>query len=159
MEAEASLAITYATKRLAERIANDPLRFGLLTQDFSVTLTAGVGTILSSVGSISAVADVLWDTIPRNRVADSESTKLIYVPNLADFEGKLLAGYLYYTLSNQRIIARSNVTGSYTADLLTGTLTVTANFIPTISTLPTQLDNELVNTLAEVLSEKMAAAS
>lgn len=162
MEAEAGLAIGYAFQRLAEVVAEDREKAGLLMQNYSVNLSSGVGTPLSVAGSITLTSgDILYGYIPKGLVKDADGNLLVYVPNYYDFQGYLVSGFKYYTLTNQRIYCRSAITGDYASDIgdVTGPVTITSNFIPTVSSLPNELDNEIVETLAQVLIEKYPRSS
>lgn len=157
MEAEAGLAISYMFQRLAEVVAEDREKSGLLMQDYSVTLSSGVGTPLSATGSISATSgDLLYGHIPKGQVKDADANILLFVPQYSEFQGYVMPGFKYYTLVNQRIYARSAVSGDYSSDLgdVVGPLVITTNFVPTVTTLPAELENEAVQMLAQVLVEK-----
>lgn len=161
MEGEAGLAIPYAMHRIAESVAMDRERFAILTQAYSVTITSGIGNPLTATGGITSAADILWSSIPKSQVKDADGNRLVYVPYQMDFEGYLLPGFKYYTLIAERIYVRSAVTGDYTSDLgdVTSPVVITANFIPTVSSLPVELEDEAVQTLAQVLVEKFAPAT
>lgn len=149
--------IEYAMHTLGARIWKDPTRKGLLSQDYTVTLTSGVGTPLTVNGSISSAADILYESIPDGRVRDTASeTNLAFIPQTGQFEGYLQSGFYYYTLRNQRIYTRSATSGIYANDQydVIGPLTITAQYIPTVSSLPVELEDEAVMTLAELLAKK-----
>lgn len=156
MEAEVGLAIPYAMQRLADQIAEDASRQALLQQNYTVTLSSGIGNPLTVNGSLTSAADILWHSIPMGNVMDGDGNRLVYIPDFYEFQGYVLNGLKYFCLVNERIYARSGVTGIYSTDLgdVTDPLTVTANFIPTVTSLPTNLDNEIVETLARIVSEK-----
>ena len=154
-EAEAGLAIPYAMHRLGEETARNPQLRGLLQQDYSVTISSGVGNPLTATGSLTSAADVLYDSIVWGQVKDADNNRLIPVQNRMDFERPLQPGFKYYCLTGQRIYVRSAVSNVYESDLgdVTGPLTITANFVPTVSALPAngQFDDDIVRILADIL--------
>ena len=156
-EAEAGLAIPYAMHELAQEIAEDYLRRGLLQQDYSVTISAGIGNPLTATGAITSAADILYETIPWGQVKDADNNRLVYGQHKTDFERYLPPGFKYFALINQRIYARSASTGTYETDLgdVSTPLTVTANFVPTVSSVPVELEDDAVRTLARVLVVKL----
>lgn len=158
-EAEVSTLIPAALEALATKIASDPFKRALMMQNYTVTLSSGDGPILASTGSITSAADVLYWAIPHGEILDTATNKrLVFVRNQRDFEGYLYNGFYYYTLANQRIYTRSAFTGNYhDSDKydVTGPLTVTCNFIPSVSTLPAILDDDAVNMLCELALKKV----
>src|SRR5258708_7890082 len=98
-EAEVSACIPLAMQALAEVIAADPARYGLLMQDYSVDVSSGQGSLLTPLGSVTGVAaDILWQSITQGLVKDADGNQLHYIPDQFTFEGILLSGYNYYTI-------------------------------------------------------------
>lgn len=157
-EAEISSLIPNAMEEVANKIANDPHKKALLMQNYTVTLSSGDGSILASNGSITSAADVLFWSIPNGEVLDTATNKrLVFIPNKSEFEGYVYPGLYYYTLANQRVYTRSGQSGNYhDSDKydVTGPLTVTANFIPSVTTLPEILEDDAVSTLARLAAIK-----
>lgn len=156
-EAEAIAAIPYACHRLAERVNADPMRRGLLTQEYSITLTDGVGNPITATGTLTSLADMLFHGMEHWSVRDEQNNILQWVQNYNDFVGYQSMFYSYFTLYGQRIYTKQLNTGSLTST--TGPLTVISNFVPTItassSTLPAELDDDMVLTLCEILATKL----
>lgn len=161
MELEALQAIVYAMEMLGQEIAEDPQKRQLLVQDYSVNLAGGAGDLTTAAGSLTALPDIIWGTVPRGRVKDSNGTALFYVPETADFEGYVIPGPRYYHIRQGRIYTRTSA-GDYATDqfgIVESPLTVTANYFPSIgseATLPAQLEEDAVKMLAQVLVTKMA---
>lgn len=162
MELEALQAIRYTMQKLGMTIADDPERRQLLVQDYSINLSSGEGDLTTAVGSLTGLADIVWNSVPRGRVKDSNGTPLIYVPETADFEGYVINGPRYYTIRQGKIFTRT-ATGDYGTDrfgVVEAPLTVTANYFPSIgseATLPAQIEDDAVRILAETLTTKFAA--
>jgi hypothetical protein len=160
METEAGVAQPQALQELGLDVANDPRRFGLLQQQYSVTLNSGTGNLASALGGITGLTDIIWSSIPKGNVLDTAtSTPLVYVPNVADFEGYQLPGMLYYTIYQGGIYTRTAVGGYYNGDSsgVQGPLTVTANYYPSVgnlSTLPLELESDAIRYLARTLQLK-----
>lgn len=163
MEIEANLVMPQAMHILGMAVANDPRRFGILQQQYSVSLNfLGLGNLATTSGALTARADIIWETVGRGHVRDANNEKLIYVPEFAQFVGYLLPGYQYYTLSQQQIFTRIVSAGYYNGDStgVTGPLTVTASYFPYVgtvtdaNTLPTELQDDAVEHLARILQIK-----
>ena len=160
-EAEVSALIPSAMQALADEVAKDHHRSPLLTQDYICTLVSGYGPVLPLAGSITATDDILYWSIPYGVVRDSTTnTKLTYIPNREQFEGYLMPGLWYYTLTNQRIMTRSAITGDYfNSDRfdVQGPLEITANFVPTPATLPVTLENDAIDLMVKMILMKIQA--
>lgn len=160
METEAGVMQTQALQELGLDVANDPHRFGLLQQQYSVTLNNGAGNLATATGALTSATDIIWASIPWGRVLDTATnTPLVYVPNVADFEGYQLPGQLYYTIYQSGIYTRTAVGGYYNGDSsgVQGPLTVTANYYPSVgnlSTLPLELESDAIRYLARTLQLK-----
>lgn len=158
-EAEVSALIPEALEKLATDVARDYNKSGLMLQNYSVTLTSGDAALLTVNGVITSAPDILWWSIPYSEVLDTATNKrLIYMPNKYDFEGYVMPGFYYYTLAGQRIYTRGSTIGNYhdyDKYEVIGPLTVTANFIPSVSTLPSILDDDAVTVLAEMAALKL----
>lgn len=142
-EAEAELAIDLGLRDFSEAMARDERR-ALLQQDYSVTLSSGIGNPITATGSLTSAADVLFESIRWGAVVDADGNMLTHVEHYNDFRRFQQPGYKYFTLHNQRIYVRSAASGDYTTDLgdVNGPLTVTANFIATATTVPAELTDE-----------------
>lgn len=160
-EAEVSALIPSAMQALADEVAKDGNRAPLLTQDYICTLVNGFGVLLSLPGSITAANDVLYWSIPFGVVRDTLTNfKLTYIANREQFEGYLMPGLWYYTLTNQRIFTRSATTGNYfNSDRfdVQGPLQITANFVPTPATLPVTLENDAIDLMVKMILTKVQA--
>lgn len=161
MEVEAGLAQTQALQELGITVYEDGERFGLLQQTYSITLSGstGAGQLTSATGVTTAAVDMIWQSVPKGHVKDTNGQKLLYIPERASFEGYLLPGQLYYTTYGGSIWTRSANSGNYDNDKLDvqGPLNVLANYYPSVggmATLSPELDSDLVRLLARVLAEK-----
>ncbi|HYE59371.1 MAG TPA: hypothetical protein VD948_12740 [Rhodothermales bacterium] len=159
-EAAVGTCVPYAMQELADEVSRDSHLRGLLQQDYSVTVSAGIGNLLTATGSITSAADMLIDAVPLGQVKDAAGDYFEYVPHRRDFEGYLPAGLKYFTVTGTgRIYVRSAVSGVYSSDLgdVTSPLTVTASWTPapaTIASIPGELDELLVKKLVEVVLRK-----
>lgn len=159
METEIGSLIPNALQELAEMIARDPERQGLLQQEYSVTLTNGIGNLTAATGARTAAADILWQSVSKGLVKDAYGGRLHYIGDRYAFEGPQLAGYNYYTLTdNGRIHVRTGADPFFLGGV-SDPLTVNANFIPTVATLPAQLENDAVQTLAKIAVQKLVPQS
>lgn len=160
METEAGVMQPQALQELGLDVANDPHRFGLLQQQYFVTLNNGVGNLASALGGITGLTDIIWSSISKGNVLDTATnTQLAYVPNVADFEGYQLPGMLYYTIYQSGIYTRTAVGGYFNGDSsgVQGPLTITANYYPSVanlSTLPLELESDAIRYLARTLEQK-----
>lgn len=164
-EVEANQAITLSLHELGRVISQDESRFGQLQQDYSVALTAGAGNLATAVGSLTTLADIIWESVKNGRVKDSEGVPLLYIPDVFSFEAYVLPGYNYFHIRASQIFTRGS-SGSYIDDFnkVTGALLVTANYTPSIgnlNTLPADLEPDLIqihaNTLATKFQSKLSA--
>ncbi len=164
-EAEASLAINQALEELGREIADDSKRFGLTMQDYPVTIDplTGAGSLVGAVGSSTGLADMIWEKVHKGRVKDNLGVRLIYIPEIQEFEGMVLPGQNYYTIYQNNIYTRGSQSLLYNSDRTAlasvgdGTVTVTANFYPSIgsaATLPIEVEDDAVRFLARTLTEK-----
>jgi hypothetical protein len=157
MEAEISALIPIALQRFAEQIADDPGRHGLTMQDYSVTLTSGIGVLTTATGARTALADILWQSVSKGVVKDADGVRLHYVSDLFTFQGPQVGGYNYYTITdNGRLYARTG-NEPYALGNISEPLTVTANFIPTVATVPGQLEDDAVEMLVKVTVQKLVS--
>lgn len=136
---------------------------GLLQQDYSVSLSSGIGDVQNATGSVTSAADILFEAIPQGVVRDADGNRLNYIPNRQDFEGWLDPAFKYYCLSDRVIYVRSATSNVYASDLgdINGPLTITASFVlkpSTIAYLPANLEDDIVKQMAEVLSRKLPVA-
>lgn len=156
-EAEIGTLIDNAMQELAEAVASDDTRKGLLMQSYPLALTSGVGDITTALGARTGLADVLWQSIPKGVVADTDGGLLHYVADFYDFRRPLLNGFNYYHIAdNGRVLARAGG-GDYVLGNVSEPLTVTANFIPTPANLPVQIEDDAVRTLARLVVQTLAA--
>ena len=156
MEAEVSSCIPYAMQELANAVAADHERYGLLMQDYSVTLTNGAGNLLTVTGAVTSAADILWRSVAKGIVKDAYGERLHYVPDAFTFEGAQLAGYNLFTLVNPNILVRTP-TGPFTLGNVADPLSIKANFIPTVTTVPEELEDDAVRLLAKIAAQKIGA--
>lgn len=151
-----------ACQVLAAKIADDPDRFYLLQQDYSVALDgSGVGDILTATGSVTSAADIYADSIPKGNVQDAYNNSLVYMPLLFDFYRPASTQFAYYTLQDRKIRTRAIATAVQSAaDIVgvVGPLTITANFVTTNLTYwPDQLFDDMVATIVNIAQAKLAA--
>lgn len=163
LEVEANLAISQAMQELGLAIADHPTRYGLLQQDYTVTLdgVTGAADLTMVTGVITGLADIIWEKVKEGRVKDATSTPLHFIPDVFEFEGDVLLGLNYWTTYQSKIYTRGSEGGSYESDKGTiaaaGNITVTASYYPTIgnaASLPLELESDAVRILAKTLAAK-----
>lgn len=161
MEVEAGLAQGQALQELGNSVAFDPEKFGLLQQEYPITLSSstGAGNLAAAVGALTGLADVVWGSVQWGHVKDTATLQtLLYVPNRMDFERYQLPGQLYFTTYQGGIYTRT-ANSDYDNDKsgVQGPLNVLANYYPSVgnlSTLPQQLETDAVLYLARTLAQK-----
>lgn len=131
--------INNALETLAYRVAKGADYKGLQAE-FSATPTAGVLTLTSGM---------IFD-LARSTIRDSSATTLTAVDSLFTLtHGVLPLGQIYYTLEGSKLRFR-NTDG--VLNTFASPLTITANFIPVLGTLPVEYNELFFSTLAELLT-------
>lgn len=163
VEVEAQLSTDQALQDLGMTVARDRNRFGLLQQDYPVPLSGstGAGDLVAALGSVTGDSDMIWDTVSQGRVKDANDVALVWIPDVAEFEGSVMPGYSYFTLYQQKIYTRTS-TGTYATDKtgVVSPVTVTANFFPSFivpAALPVQLEDDAVQAMMRVLMQKFTS--
>jgi hypothetical protein len=137
----------------AYRMVNDPEHFYLLQRNYLVDLNATVFN-----GQVLAYGTLDDEIIPLSltvgTVADSDGNILQPVQFFNDLLRPRDAMYGYYLLQDKRVYVRQFQTGDLATTV--GPLSVKANFMPTASTLATDITHPgLLNMLTTSLAEKI----
>ena len=139
-------------------MANDAKR-GLLQQDYTIALTAGIGNLITATGAITTAADMLMDGVYWGVVIDADGDILQPLKNYSAFLKPQPLIYSYYCLRGERIHTRSRFQQvNYPSDVtsVTGPLTITANFEPaTCEVVPNELGDDLIECLVNLVLTKM----
>ncbi len=127
--------LNYCLQQLADMAAADEKIRVRLQQSFSITLTSGVATLpttlITSPDAIGAFTVTLANT----------TNPLQYLPQGLDrYAAPPFSDWLYYTIHNGQITV-FDYTGAVTSETA---VTLLGNFVPTISTVPDVLSDDLV---------------
>jgi len=158
-ELDIAACLTNALERLGDKVMWDDAKRGLLQQDYTVTLSSGVGDLLAATGSITGDADILTNGVYWGVVKDADGNILQPLKNYSAFLRPQPLIYDYYCLKGQHIHTRSklqqvNLPSDVTS--VTGPLTITANFEPaTAEDVPSELQDDLVTILCEIVLTKL----
>jgi hypothetical protein len=149
--ADVSESLPLALGRLARAVADSP-SYAYLHKDFSAV------AITSGTADLSAMTDILIDTI--ERVADNSDPVNVYsrLPNGAnrmDLDDPRNEMYYHYVIEGFKLYARNGNGVDFPPN---ANITVTANFVPVISTVPTVLEDDLIEAGFEVAAERAMAA-
>ena len=159
IEIDIAAQIQSALAALAQKTMRNDSKRGLLQQSYSVTLTSGVGNLLTTVGSVTGVADMLMEGIFWGLVVDGDGNLLCPLKNYSAFVRPQPSVFGYYCLRNERIYTRAK-DESFTIPSeiqgVTGPLTVTASFEPaTCEVVPNELGDDLIEALVNLVLTKM----
>lgn len=158
-EIDIAAALPSALAALAIKVMLSDSKRGLLQQDYSVTLTAGIGNLITATGSITSAADILMEGVYWGVVQDADGDLLQPLKNYSAFLRPQPLIHSYYCLRGERIHTRSkdqqvNIPAEVTS--VTGPLTVTASFEPsTCEVVPDELADELIECLVNLVLTKM----
>lgn len=144
---------------LSEIVMRDDARRHLLQQDYSVSLTNGVGDLQATNGSITGNAgEVLSEGVYLGTVYDADNNRLEPIRDYRLFESPLSTVFGYYCLVNKKIYARA-VGQSFQKGSMIGApspLTVTASYAPTdAADLPAEITDEAINALVALAMQKL----
>lgn len=144
-----ALRVDEARQRLAEAVnsSDRPERRQLLVTEYAATITEGVITLSALT---DAAGNPLRESLARAEIySDSSDYRWQYKGSRSVLSLQRTDGdFIYYTVSGARIHTTS---GDASA-------TVRALRVPTLASLPTELEDELIEILAEFSSEEEAAA-
>lgn len=150
-----------ALSMLARKVLENDAKRHLLQQDYTVTLTAGVGNLLTATGSLTSSADIIADGVYWGVVQDADGNILQPIKNYASFLRPQPLVFDYYCLKGERIHTRSKTQQvSVPSDVtgVTSPLTITANFEPKVCTVvPDELEDDLIECLMEAVVAKLPA--
>lgn len=147
--------INGALNRLA-RIVAQSAEFYLLQKEFTVTPAAGVADLTTISGSDEDT--ILYDSLVRTGhirfTSDAASkTPLVRVPRYQSlYSSSLPSDAVHYFFRSDKKIAFRATDG--TINSFVTPLTLTANVIPTVATLPVQFEDLFIDILTEMVAQK-----
>jgi hypothetical protein len=153
-EDNAELLIPNAAHRLAQRVAMDAARRDLLMKSYSLAIAAGLV-------DLSVSPDILTEGLPYSLFYAADDPDQLN-PYIFKRHARMLDGYLnpnfgYYAEKNSFLVTRYRSDGNIQSSKLAtpGPITLIVNHIPTTSAaeFPEQLDDDVVETLVELLLE------
>lgn len=139
------------------RIVAQSSEFHLLQKNFAVTPVAGI----ADVGAVDTTGQILWDTIERTgtlrETADTSNKRpFIRVPRYASlYSGQPATDAVhYFVLADKKIVLKdtAGALGTYTT-----AITVTANVIPTLSTVPIQFEDLFIDIITDMVGARGGA--
>lgn len=144
--------IMEALERFARNEAKIPETAQLLRKDFSVTVSAGVGSLTAS---LTAAEPLLAECLSSAYVVSSAGVQFHYLQDRVQLN---LARPMMipYFINDQGTLRTRNTDGSLTS--LNTTMTITSQYIPAIGSVPSQREEVFLNTLAEVIRERVPQA-
>lgn len=141
-----------ALRAFAVMIAAGPNR-ELLRKDFSVTITAGVGDLTAS---LDAAEPLLLEAMQSAEIySTGGTTPWQFLPDRAQLGLSRPNMFVYYTVEKTNLRTR-NTDSSLTS--LATTATVTASYVPALSSVPSSIEDILVDVVIRVLMPAPAGA-
>ena len=136
-----------ALSMLAERVAKstEPSYSQLLKKDFAVTVTNGTGSLTTP---LTASEPLLVEYLPQAIAVTSSGVRLHYLPDRTQLELDRPRLFIWYTVDNSTLRTK-NTDGSLTS--LSTTVTITANYVPTLASVPDNLSDDLVEIVIGLL--------
>ena len=153
---EVDAALPAALNAFGDKIAKDarPDIRNLLRKDFSVTITSGTGSLSTAfTASEPLIAENVKDG---NLYVTSGTTPCQWLPDRTQLGLTRPAFFIYYTIDGTTLRTRNITDGSLTS--LSTTMTVTGNYVPLLSSVPSQLEDELVEEVIKVITEMRQSA-
>jgi hypothetical protein len=136
-------ALPACLQQLAEQVSTSPFK-QLLQKDFTVALISTAADLTSSLTATEPMLIVL----PFTDVIHANVTlPFLYVPDRRRLSWESSYDFAYYTLDGQSIIIKAP-----TGVTVSGNLTVKAAFIPSLSSVQSQLIPLLVECLVKIIS-------
>lgn len=125
----------------------------LLRKDFTVAITSGTGDLATP---LAASEPLLQECIGGAYVVSTAGVQFHYLPDRTQLSLSRPTMIPYWT--NDRGTMRTrNTDGSLTS--LSTTLTVTGQYKPIISSIPTQAEERFIDVLAQVIKERVEVSS
>lgn len=150
--ADVQTLIGDALKRFAVVVAASETDRQLLRKDYSITITSGVG---SFAAAMATTEPPLIEAIPTAYlVITSGASPMQYLPDRAQLTLTRPLGFFIYWSYDEGNLRTRNTDGSLTS--LSTTVTATMQYIPLISSVPSQLENRLIEILVEMLKTRGA---
>jgi hypothetical protein len=136
-----------ALSLLANKVAksNEPSYSQLLKKDFTVTVTSGTGSLTTP---LTASEPILVEYLPQAIAVTANGVKLHYLPDRTQLELERPRLLMWYTVDNSTLRTK-NTDGSLLS--LSTTVTITANYTPTIANVPDLLSDDLVEIVIGLL--------
>lgn len=125
----------------------------LLRKDFSVVVTGGTGDLATP---LAASEPLLQECIGGAYVVTSGGTQLHYLPDRTQLALNRPT-MIPYWINDKGTMRTRNTDGSLTS--LSTTLTITGQFKPIISSIPTQIEEKFIDVLAGVIKERAEVSS
>lgn len=136
-----------ALRRFALLVNSSAEMSPLLRKDFSIVVASGVGSLTAS---LTAAEPLLAECLPNaHLVASTNTTPMQYLPDRFQLSLSRPLGFFIYFCNDQGTLRTRNTDGSLTS--LNTTVTATAQYIPTIGNVPTQLEDLFITTLADMI--------
>lgn len=139
--------------RLGRLIAQSA-EFRLLQKEFAITPVAGV----ADVGAVDTGNQILWDTVERTgtlrETADTVNKRpFIRVPRRSSlYSANPTTDAVHYFIEGTKKITLKDTAGALGA--YTTPITLTASVIPTLTTVPAQFENVLIDILTEMVGTR-----
>ncbi len=143
-----------ALRRLGDSIADDYMNAdrSLLTKTFPVTITSGVGPLDPAV-NVRTIPR--WGVITVATGTTDTTFPLQYLPHLQDLDLPRSLEFEYYTIHGGTALASIFIRkGDGTATSI-ATVSLRCGYYPTITQVPDQLTDNLVDLLVEIGREKL----
>lgn len=142
--ADVQTLIGDALKKLALTVAAHPDNRQLLRRDYSITITSGTGSLATA---LATTEPPLIEALPSAHLLITSGTNpMQYLPDRAQLSLTRPLGFFIYWTNDESTIRTRNTDGSLSS--LSTTITATCNYIPLISSVPTQLEDQFVALLA-----------
>lgn len=140
-------------KKFAQLVASMPESRQLLRKDFSVTITSGTGSLAAS---LAATEPLLAEFLPSAYVVTATGVQLHYLPDRMQLTFARPTQIGYFTNDEGTIRTRNVSDGSLTS--LSTILTITAQFVPTVGDVPSQLEDLYLDTLEKMIKGRVSVA-
>lgn len=148
LDFDIAVAIPTALNRFGEKIANDPrtdIR-NLLRKNFSVTITSGVGDLSTALTGAEPL--IINEIMAGNSYVTNGTQPCQHLPDRTQLGLTRPNFFIYYCIDSSNIRTR-NTDGSLSS--LNTTLTITGNYAPLLSSVPSQMEDEFIDAVINVV--------
>lgn len=139
-----------ALKKFAQIVARNPDIAPLLRKDFSVVVTSGTGSL---VASLTAAEPMLEEFMDSAYLVTTAGIQLQHLPDRTQLNLARPTMIPYWT-DDAGTLRTRNTDGSLTS--LNTTITITSQYTPLISSVPSQLEELFIDTLTLMLKSRQA---